>query len=185
LSDTIKILFIGDIIGEPGYNLTKTLLPTYIAKHKIDFVIANGENITEGKGIIERDGKKLLELDINVLTGGNHTMDKIQAHKYLNETNNVLRPQNYPKGAYGNGFGIFKIPGSEIKIGVINLQGRVFMKQIDCPFRAFDWVYEKIKYETNIVFVDFHAEATAEKIAFGWYANGRASIVVGTHTQPM
>ena len=96
MSDTIKILFIGDIIGEPGYNLTKTLLPTYIAKHKIDFVIANGENITEGKGIIERDGKKLLELDINVLTGGNHTMDKIQAHKYLNETNNVLRPQIYP-----------------------------------------------------------------------------------------
>jgi metallophosphoesterase (TIGR00282 family) len=182
LSEKIKVLFIGDIIGEPGYNLTKTLLPTYVSKYKVDFVIANGENITEGKGIVEKDGKKLLDLNINVLTGGNHTMDKIQAHKYLNETNTVLRPQNYPRGAYGHGFGVFKIPETELKIAVINLQGRVFMKSIDCPFRAFDWVYEKIKYDTNIVFVDFHAEATAEKIAFGWYVNGRASIVVGTHT---
>lgn len=182
MSENIKVLFIGDIIGEPGYNLTKTLLPTYIQKYKTNFVIANGENITDGKGIIEKDGKKLLELEIDILTGGNHTMDKIQAHKYLNETHSVLRPQNYPKGAYGRGFGIYNIPGTDLKIGVINLQGRVFMKQIDCPFRAFDWVYEKIKYETNIVFVDFHAEATAEKIAFGWYVNGRASVVVGTHT---
>lgn len=182
MQEKIKVLFIGDIIGEPGYNLTKTLLPTYISKYKVDFVIANGENITEGKGLIEKDGKKLLELDIQVLTGGNHTMDKIQAHKYLNETINVLRPLNYPKGAYGHGFGVYEISGTNLKIGVINLQGRVFMKYIDCPFRAFDWAYEKIKYDTNIVFVDFHGEATAEKIAFGWYANGRASVVVGTHT---
>ncbi|MFZ1320906.1 MAG: TIGR00282 family metallophosphoesterase [Ignavibacteria bacterium] len=182
MSDKIKVLFIGDIIGDPGYNLTKLLLPSFVTKYKTDFVIANGENITEGKGILEKDGKKLLELDINVLTGGNHTMDKIQAHKYLMEEKRVLRPMNYPKGAYGHGFGIYNIPGTDLKIGIINLQGRVFMKSIDCPFRTFDWVYEKIKYETNIVFVDFHAEATAEKIAFGWYANGRASVVVGTHT---
>ncbi|MBK8552835.1 MAG: TIGR00282 family metallophosphoesterase [Ignavibacteria bacterium] len=182
MQEKIKVLFIGDIIGEPGFNLTKTLLPTYVSKYKIDFVIANGENITEGKGIVEKDGKKLLELDINVLTGGNHTLDKIHAHKYLNETTNVLRPQNYPRGAYGHGFGVFNIPNTNLKIGIINLQGRVFMKSIDCPFRAFDWVYDKIKYETNIVFVDFHAEATAEKIAFGWHVNGRASVVVGTHT---
>ena len=179
---TLNILFIGDIIGEPGLKYVEDNLKKLVEKHHIDFVIANGENITDGKGIVEKDGKRLLELDINVLTGGNHTMDKIQAHKYLNETPNVLRPQNYPKGAYGHGFGIFNIPNTNFKIGVINLQGRVFMKSIDCPFRAFDWVYEKIKYDTNIVFVDFHAEATAEKIAFGWYANGRASVVVGTHT---
>jgi len=98
------------------------------------------------------------------------------------EEKRVLRPMNYPKGAYGHGFGIYNIPGTDLKIGIINLQGRVFMKSIDCPLRTFDWLYEKIKYETNIVFVDFHAEATAEKIAFGWYANGRASVVVGTHT---
>lgn len=182
MSEKIKVLFIGDIIGDPGFNLTKLILPGIKTKYKTDFVIANGENITDGKGIIERDGKKLLELDINVLTGGNHTMDKIQAHKYLMEEKRVLRPMNYPKGAYGHGFGIYNIPDTDLKIGIINLQGRVFMKSIDCPFRTFDWVYEKIKYETNIVFVDFHAEATAEKIAFGWYVNGRASVVVGTHT---
>lgn len=182
MTDRIKLLFIGDIIGEPGYNLTKTLLPTYVSKHKIDFVIANGENITEGKGLIERDGKKLLDLGIHVLTGGNHTMDKIQAHKYLNETANVLRPLNYPKGAYGHGYGVFEIPGTEFKIAVVNLQGRVFMKSIDCPFRAFDWVFERVRHDTTTIFVDFHAEATAEKIAFGWHVNGRASVVVGTHT---
>jgi 2',3'-cyclic-nucleotide 2'-phosphodiesterase len=178
----MKILFIGDIIGEPGFNLTKTLLPNFITKYKPDFVIANGENITEGKGIVERDGKKLFELGINILTGGNHTMDKIQAHKYLSEAGNVLRPLNYPKGAYGRGFGVFNIGDSDKKIAVINLQGRVYMKAIECPFRTFDWVYEKVKQETNFIFVDFHAEATAEKIAFGWYADGRASVVVGTHT---
>lgn len=182
MPDKIRLLFIGDIIGEPGFNLTKTLLPNYVTKYKLDFIIANAENITEGKGILEKDGKKLLELGIHVLTGGNHTMDKIQAHKYLNETANVLRPMNYPRGAYGHGFGVFKIPNTEVKIAVVNLQGRVFMKGIDCPFRSFDWVYEKIKSETNIIFVDFHAEATAEKIAFGWHTNGRASVVAGTHT---
>lgn len=182
MQEKIRVLFIGDIIGDAGYNLTKTLLPSFISQYKTDFIIANGENITDGKGIVEKDGKKLLDLKINVLTGGNHTMDKIQAHKYLNDTFNVLRPLNYPKGAYGHGFGVYEIPGTNLKIAVINLQGRVFMKYIDCPFRAFDWVYEKIKFETKIVFVDFHAEATAEKIAFGWYVNGRASVVVGTHT---
>ncbi len=182
MAEVIRLLFIGDIIGEPGFNLTKTLLPNYISKYKLDFVIANAENITEGKGLLEKDGRKLLDLGINVLTGGNHTMDKIQAHKYLNEAHNVLRPMNYPRGAYGHGFGIFEVPGKDVKIGVANLQGRVFMKGIDCPFRSFDWIYEKVKAETKMLFVDFHAEATAEKIAFGWHANGKASVVAGTHT---
>lgn len=182
MHDKIRLLFIGDIIGDSGFELTKTLLPNYVTKYMLDFIIANAENITEGKGLVEKDGKKLLDLGINVLTGGNHTMDKIQAHRYLSETYNVLRPMNYPKGAYGHGYGIFSIPGSEMKIGVINLQGRVFMKGIDCPFRTFDWVFEKICNETKMVFVDFHAEATAEKIAFGWHVNGRASVVAGTHT---
>ncbi len=182
MPDRIRLLFIGDIIGDSGFGLVKTLLPNYASKYRLDFIIANAENITEGKGILEKDGKKLLELGIHVLTGGNHTMDKIQAHKYLNDTYNVLRPMNYPKGAYGHGYGIFDIPGTGKKITVLNLQGRVFMKGIDCPFRTFDWVYEKVKQESNILFVDFHAEATAEKIAFGWHANGRASVIAGTHT---
>lgn len=182
MKDVINILFIGDIIGEPGYNYTKLMLPGLIQKNKVDFVIANGENITDGMGIIERDAKKLLELDIDVLTGGNHTMDKIQVHKYLHETKNVLRPHNYPRGVYGHGFGVFHAKEKGIKIGVINLMGRSYMKAIDCPFRGFDWVYERVSSETKIIFVDFHAEATAEKVAFGWHADGRASVVVGTHT---
>ena len=182
MSDNIRVLFIGDIIGEPGYNLVKSLLPGFISKYKIDFTIANAENISEGMGILEKDAKKLLELDIDVLTGGNHTMDKIQAHKYINETENLLRPNNYPRGAYGKGFGIFYTKDKKIKICVVNLQGRTFMKPIDCPFRSFDWIYDRVKDETKIILIDFHAETTAEKSAFGWFADGKATGIFGTHT---
>lgn len=182
MKETIKLFFIGDIIGVPGYNLTKTLLPSFVTKYKPDFIIANGENITGGIGMIESDAEKLLALGINVLTGGNHTMDKIQAHKYIHENPNVLRPLNYPKGVYGRGFGLYEIPGTGLKICIASIIGRVFMRPLDCPFRAFDWLHKTVSTETNLIFVDFHAEATAEKIAFGWHADGRASVVVGTHT---
>jgi hypothetical protein len=182
LKEKINVLFIGDIIGEPGLNLVKSLLQSFINKYKIDFVIANAENISDGMGILEKDAKRLLELPIDVLTGGNHTMDKIQSHKFINETSNLLRPNNYPRGAYGHGFGIFPVKDTNYKICIINLQGRTYMKPIDCPFRNFDWIYEKTKEESKIFIVDFHAETTAEKIAFGWYTDGRASAVFGTHT---
>jgi 2',3'-cyclic-nucleotide 2'-phosphodiesterase len=182
LKEKINILFISDIIGEPGLNLVKSLLQSFITKYKIDFVIANAENISEGMGILEKDAKKLFELPIDVLTGGNHTMDKIQSHKFINDTPNLLRPNNYPRGAYGHGFGIFPVKNTDFKICVVNLQGRTYMKPIDCPFRSFDWIYEKTREETKIVIVDFHAETTAEKIAFGWYTDGKASAVLGTHT---
>jgi metallophosphoesterase (TIGR00282 family) len=182
VKETVSILFIGDIIGEPGYNIIKSLLPGFIDKYKIDFVIANAENISGGMGILEPDAKKLLELDIDVLTGGNHTMDKIQAHKFISDSEVILRPANYPRGAYGKGFGIYSVTGKNSKICIINLQGRVFMKPLDCPFRTFDWIYEKVKEEIKIIFVDFHAETTSEKIAFGWYTDGKASAVIGTHT---
>ncbi len=182
MNKNVRILFIGDVVGVPGYNIVKLLLPGIIEKERIDFVIANGENISDGMGILKRDAETLLSLPVNVLTGGNHTLDKIQSHKYIAETNNVLRPLNYPKGVYGNGYGIFNIENSNLKIAVVNLIGRVYMKPLDCPFKAFDRVYEKLKDETKIIFVDFHGEATSEKIAFGWFADGRASVVVGTHT---
>ncbi len=181
MSKTIKILFIGDIVGQPGYRMTKLVLPGIIEKENVDFVIANGENISDGMGILKRDSDELLGLPIDVLTGGNHTLDKIQSHKFINESQNILRPLNYPKGVYGSGYGIYTTKNNA-KIAVINLIGRVYMKPLECPFRAFDRVYEKIKGETNIIFVDFHAEATSEKIAFGWYADGKVSAVVGTHT---
>jgi len=182
LKETVKILFIGDIIGIPGYNITKTILPSYQGKFKPDFVIANGENITEGIGMLQGDAEKLLDLGINVLTGGNHTMDKIQAHKFINDSPNVLRPENYPKSVYGRGYGIFDIPGTSFKICVASFIGRVFMKPLDCPFKALDWLCKTVSKETNIIFIDFHAEATAEKVAFGWNADGKVSVVVGTHT---
>jgi hypothetical protein len=182
LKEKINVLFIGDVIGDGGYNLISTLLDSFRKKYSPDFIIANAENISGGIGVLEKDAKRLLDSGIDVLTGGNHTMDKIQAHKFLNETDRVLRPLNYPRGAYGKGFGIYDLAGTNQKIGVVNLQGRVFMKPIECPFRTFDWANEKIKEQTNILITDFHAEVTAEKIAFGWYADGKASAVLGTHT---
>ncbi|MFA5010423.1 MAG: TIGR00282 family metallophosphoesterase [Ignavibacteria bacterium] len=182
MNKNVRILFIGDVIGVPGFNMVKLVLPGLIEKEKIDFVIANGENISEGMGILKRDADTLLTLPINVLTGGNHTLDKIQSHKFIDESKNILRPLNYPKGVYGNGYGVFKASNKDVNIAVVNLIGRVFMKPLDCPFRAFDRLYEKIKEEAKVIFVDFHGEATSEKIAFGWYADGRASVVVGTHT---
>lgn len=182
MKEKLNILFIGDVIGEPGFNLLKSLLPSYISKYKIDFVIVNSENISGGLGVLEKDANKLLALDIDVLTGGNHSLDKIQTHKFLNEADKVLRPLNYPKGVYGKGYGIYELKNTDIKICVANFQGRVYMKPLDCPFRAFDFLYEKVKEITSIIIIDFHAEVTAEKIAFGWYCDGRASAVLGTHT---
>lgn len=182
MTATINILFIGDIIGEPGFNFLKLALPSLKTKYNIDFTIANAENITGGIGMLEKDASNLLSLDIDVLTGGNHTFDKIQTHKYINDSDNILRPLNYPKGVYGKGFGIYKLKDTNINICVSNFQGRVYMKPIEDPFRTFDWMYDKVKETTNIFIVDFHAEVTAEKIAFGWYTDGRASAVLGTHT---
>lgn len=182
MTNKIKVIFIGDIIGEPGFEIVKSLLPTLIKKHKPDFIIANGENISGGMGVLEKDANRLLELGINVITGGNHTLDKIQAHKFIDASDRVLRPLNYPRGVYGKGYGIYGMKNTTKKIAVISLMGRIFMKPIDCPFRAFDRIYEKIKDETNLIFVDIHAEATSEKVAFGWHADGKASAVIGTHT---
>ncbi|MDD5363260.1 MAG: TIGR00282 family metallophosphoesterase [Ignavibacteria bacterium] len=182
MNKILKILFIGDIIGQPGYKIVKLLLPGFIEKENIDFVIANGENLSDGMGILKRDSDELMQLPIDVLTGGNHTLDKIQSHKFINESSNILRPMNYPKGVYGSGYGIFKTKNGGDKIAVINLIGRIYMKPLDCPFRAFERVYERIQNETKIIFVDFHAEATSEKIAFGWFADGKVSAVAGTHT---
>lgn len=182
MAENIKILFIGDVVGETGYQILKAYLSDIISKHKIDFVIANAENISDGAGMIKRDVERLLELPINVLTGGNHTFDKIQFNTFLDESVNILRPNNYPPGVFGKGYAIFKIESKNRSLCVINLIGRLFMKPNDCPFRSFDKVYDVVEKKTKIIIVDFHAEATSEKYAFGWYVDGRASAVLGTHT---
>ncbi len=182
MAETISILFIGDIVGNPGLSITETFLPSLIKKYNAEFVIANGENSHEGHGINEEIIKKLLSLGVHVITGGDHSFDKWKVFNYMRENNHILRPLNYPRGNAGFGYGVYEAPKTNIKIGVLNLQGRTFMKAIDDPFTTADWAIKKISEDTNIIFVDFHAEATAEKVSMGWHLDGRASVLVGTHT---
>lgn len=177
----INILFIGDIVGKPGLDLTETLIKSYIQKYEVDLCIANGENLVDGKGIDEQTAEKVFGLGIHVLTGGNHLWDNWHTRKLLATSKVILRPLNYPSENPGNGFVIYDL-GEKGKVGVLNLQGRVYMQPIDCPFKKADWAVEKIKEQTKIIFVDFHAEATAEKVALGWHLDGRVTALVGTHT---
>lgn len=178
---TLNILFIGDIVGKPGFDLTAALLKSYIQKYEIDFCIANGENLVDGKGLDEEAARKVFDLGVHVITGGNHLWDNWHVKKLLVSNHNVLRPLNYPSENPGNGFVVYDL-GEKGKVGVLNLQGRVYMQPIDCPFKKADWAIAKILEQTKVIFVDMHAEATAEKIAMGWYLDGRVSAVVGTHT---
>ncbi|MCW9706460.1 TIGR00282 family metallophosphoesterase [Fodinibius salsisoli] len=178
----VNILFVGDIVGEPGLSLLETILPSLIKKHEADFVIANGENSHKGKGINRSIIKRLYDLGVHVITGGNHSFAKWKVFDYMKEDGNILRPMNYPRGNPGYGFGVYEIPDFDQKIGVLNLQGRTFMQAIDDPFSTADWVIERMKEETDIIFIDFHAEATAEKLALAWHLDGEISIFVGTHT---
>jgi len=178
----INILFIGDIVGEPGLDLLETFLPGFIKKYEADFVIANGENSHKGKGINRQIIKQLYDLGVHVITGGNHSFAKWKVFSYMKTDGNILRPLNYPKGNPGYGYGIYDIPDTDHRIGVLNLQGRTFMQSIDDPFSTADWALERIREETELVFVDFHAEATAEKLALAWHLDGKVSVFVGTHT---
>ncbi len=182
MSDQLNVLFIGDIVADPGLSIVQTFLPSLIKKHSADFVIINGENSHEGMGINEDIVKQLYRLGAHVITGGNHSFAKWKIYQYMRNDKNLLRPMNYPSGAHGYGYGVYEVPGKKLKIGVVNMQGRTFMQPIDDPFRTADWVIDRIKEETDLIFVDFHAEATAEKQAFGWYLDGRVSVVAGTHT---
>ena len=177
---TTNILFIGDIVGDPGLDIVRMWLPSLQKKYRTDLIIANGENAADGKGCTEREAKILFELGVSVITGGNHTWDKHQSQDYLKKDPRALRPLNYPKGTFGNGYYIADT--TKGKVAVINLQGRSYMSPIDCPFRAAEWVIAKIKNETKMIFIDFHAEATAEKLALGQFLDGKVSAIVGTHT---
>lgn len=181
-STSIRVLFISDIVGQSGLNILQTFLPSLTQKHKPDFIIANGENSHEGMGINEEIVANLYKWGVHVITGGNHSFDKWKILPYMKTDKHLLRPLNYPKGVNGYGYGVYDIPKSSLKIGVLNLQGRVYLPAIDDPFRTADWALERIREETNLIFVDFHAEATAEKVAMGWHLDGRASVMVGTHT---
>ena len=179
----MRLLFIGDIVGRPGRKAVVALLPELKRQYRPDVIVANGENAAGGFGLTMGAAEELLSCGIELITMGNHTWDNKEIFAVLSEHSEVIRPANYPPGAPGNGYGIIKVGGaSGIKIAVINLNGRVFMDQADDPFRAFDDIYDEIRASVNAVIVDFHAEATSEKVAFGWFADGRATAVFGTHT---
>lgn len=178
---TINILFIGDIVGDAGLNAVRLFLPSLRQKHEVACVIANGENTMEGKSISEQQYRTLQELGVQVVTSGNHIWEKWHIQKLLSTEANLLRPANYPRDNAGRGFTVAPI-GAAGSVGVLNLQGRTFMSPIDCPFRTAEWTIDRLREQTPIIIVDFHAEATAEKIAMGWFLDGRVSAVLGTHT---
>ncbi|MCB9249212.1 MAG: TIGR00282 family metallophosphoesterase [Ignavibacteriales bacterium] len=176
----MNILFIGDIVGKPGMDMAAMWIPSLEKKYRADLVIVNAENTADGKGCTEKEGQVLFNLGAHVLTGGNHTWDKFQSQDYLKAEKRAIRPMNYPKGAYGNGYTI--VETKKGKAAVLNLQGRTFMAAIDCPFRTAEWILKRIAQETKVIFIDFHAEATAEKLALANFVDGTASVMVGTHT---
>jgi hypothetical protein len=177
----LKILFIGDIIGRPGRQLVRDVLSRLVDLHMIDLVIANGENAAAGFGLTPDVVTELFDLGIDVLTTGNHIWDKREGLVCLDQEPALLRPANYPAGAPGRGVGVFQTPAG-LSVAVVNLEGRVFMGNLDCPFRKADAILAELGPGQQIVFVDFHAEATSEKGALAAYLDGRVSAVVGTHT---
>jgi hypothetical protein len=177
----MRILFIGDIVGSPGRQIVQDRLADLVSQRHIDLVIANGENSAAGFGITPRIAEELLATDIAVVTGGNHSWDKKEILDYLPHEPRLLRPANFPDGSPGSGLFI-GVTKNGVKYCVINLQGRVFLPAIDDPFRKVDELLAALPPDVAVVFVDMHAETTSEKIALGWYLDGRATAVVGTHT---
>jgi metallophosphoesterase (TIGR00282 family) len=176
----MRILFIGDIVGSPGREMVSKHLAEIVARERADLVIINGENSAAGFGITPKIADELFALGADVITGGNHSWDKKEIQEYIPNEPRLLRPANFPKSP-GRGLYLGTSRGG-IRFAVLNLQGRVFMAPLDCPFRTADSELAKIPPDVKIIFVDMHAEATSEKQAMGWYLDGRVSVVVGTHT---
>lgn len=176
----MRLLFIGDVVGSPGREMLAMYLPKLKNKFKPTITIVNGENSASGKGITEKIYKQMLDVGAQVVTLGNHTWDQRELIEVIDHLPNLVRPANFPEGVPGNGYTIVKV--NQIEIGIISIQGRTFLPPLDCPFQKVDELITKIKKRTPIIFVDFHAEATSEKQAMGWYLDGRVTAVVGTHT---
>lgn len=177
----MKILFIGDIVGSPGREAIKKLVPLLKQELSIDFVVANAENASGGSGITAKVADDLFSSEVDVITSGDHIWKKVEIFELINKEDRILRPINYPSGAPGRGATVFKTK-TGVKVGVINVNGRVFMDALECPFRTTLAACEELAKETKIIIVDIHAEATSEKVALGWYLDGKVSAVLGTHT---
>jgi 2',3'-cyclic-nucleotide 2'-phosphodiesterase len=177
----MNVLFIGDIFGRPGRDLVRDGLSAIVDRYSIDFVIANAENAAGGFGITREIGDELLDLGVDVMTSGNHIWDKKEALDYIGAEPRLLRPANYPAGVPGRGAYVGRTPDGR-PVAVLNLMGRVFMPNIDDPFAAALREIDALQPRPRIIVVDFHAEATSEKLAMGWHLDGRVTAVFGTHT---
>ncbi|HWF44388.1 MAG TPA: TIGR00282 family metallophosphoesterase [Candidatus Kapabacteria bacterium] len=180
-SPTVRILFIGDVVGTAALAMVARMLPSLATKYQSDFIIVNGENIAEGKSLTKKHAQALFAAGAQIITTGNHVWDRWDVRALLAEERRILRPANYPRENVGSGFAIGETK-SGVKIGVIDLQGRTYMQTIDCPFRVSNWAIDKVSEQAHIIIVDMHAEATAEKQTMARYLDGKVSAVLGTHT---
>jgi metallophosphoesterase (TIGR00282 family) len=180
----VKLLFIGDIVGQPGRRAVKELLPKLREQHALDFVVANGENSAGGSGITPKTAEEIFSAGVDVITSGDHLWDQKEVMELLANEKRFLRPLNYPVGTPGQGSVIVQSPKSKVQspVAVLNVQGRTFMPPLENPFLAAQEEVKKLREQTKIIFVDFHGEATSEKIAFARMLDGQVSAVVGTHT---
>jgi metallophosphoesterase (TIGR00282 family) len=177
----MRILILGDVVGRPARRAVRDLVPSLIKKETIDLVVANAENASGGMGVDIKSAKELLSAGVQVLTSGNHIWKKKEIYAYLDDHDHLIRPANFPAGAPGKGWCMWR--KNDLSALVINLQGRVFMpNHVEDPFRCVDEIISKQRDHVPVVIVDMHAEATSEKNAMGWYLDGRASVVYGTHT---
>jgi len=177
----MRLLFVGDIVGKPGRDIVRRAVPLLTREHGIDLVVANAENAAGGFGITRETGEAILGSGVHVMTSGNHIWDKKEALEYIALEPRLLRPLNYPPGAPGAGVSVVATAGGQL-VGIVNVMGRVHMPLVDDPFPATLRAVEDVRRQTPIVIVDFHAEVTSEKVAMGWYLDGRATAVIGTHT---
>jgi metallophosphoesterase (TIGR00282 family) len=177
----VNILFVGDIIGAPGRLALRSHLPERKAAGEIDLCIANGENAAGGFGLTRKVASELFELGVDVITGGNHIWDKREIYEFIDQEPRIVRPANYP-GETPGAMSALVTAADGSRVAVACLQGRIFMQPVDCPFRTADRLLAELRRSTQVVVFDVHAEATSEKVALGWYLDGRASAVIGTHT---
>jgi metallophosphoesterase (TIGR00282 family) len=180
LAKKISLLFVGDVVGKPGLEILRQELKNIIEKYKANFVVVNGENVDDGKGLTEEQADEIFSLGAHIITTGNHIWENWKGRPLLANNDKVLRPLNYPSGNAGRGFKILNF--DDFDIAVLQLQGRTYMQTIDCPFRSAENALKFISEKTKNIIVDFHADATSEKLSMGWYLDGRVSAVIGTHT---
>jgi hypothetical protein len=177
-SGSITVVVLGDVIGRPGRRIVAQYLSTLDPKP--DLVIANAENAAHGFGLTEKNLKELKDAGVDVFSGGNHTFDQKEIFNFIDSESYVIRPANYPAGTPGRGFCVYDT--GRARVALINVMGRVFMEPLDSPFAVADQLIDELSSDTSLILVDMHAEATSEKVAMGWYLDGRVSAVVGTHT---